>query len=508
MAADDFDDDDDRRDDDRDDDRRRDRDDEPSVDEGPPPVRAKTPVLAIVLILLNLAVLPVFLFLLMMDYEARTNFSYNTFLNYVLAQGLPLEEDEKGNTLAQDAARVQIDGQRLREAHKKRVSSGSDVKGGEVFASVDEVLPIRIKPSDIDAITQKHIFGSLGEPVRTQDAEVVRLKNLVPTEMEKVADELAARFPADDARRAAARKLLLPMAWSTQQVEKLEKQIAEAAGPKLDELLKDAVQRRMLADVLAPLNVARPGDVDKLTVERLSETDVYPLELLKGLLQQHFEAALKDTHVAEVYKGRELEGVKRDTADKRRHIAVLLFTLGQVRKPESPEPLLPNQLERAQVVSGLHEFAAAASAYVQAERELEQRVLAALQADREGYEVMVKDKVDKNAEVPGRAAGFVRNHDAEVQRLRKIVSDIAQAQERLKTATAQRETYRKLYDERVTHMKDMTGKLLKARAQSKEAAVELQRVEAELVEALKVLADAAQKNVDLERAIRKAEAGR
>jgi hypothetical protein len=479
-------------------------DDDTRDDDAPRRVPAQTPLAVTILVVLNLLVLPGFLFLLLMDYQARTNWAYQTFLHHVYVWGLPLEEEEKAASLSQESRpRMKIEGDRLQKAFTSRKSGG-----GPPFASIDEPIPIRIKPSNLDDATLKTVFSGVGTPVNTLEKEIQSLKTQVPAAIDDAASKAVASLGNDEAKkRRTAESVLLPLAWNYKQVEALKQHIDATPADRLDGLVNDAVQRRILVDLLAPLNVRQPGDPEKFTVERAAEFRdgkyTFDLDALKGLLAQRFDAAIRGTNVGEVNLGAKLDGTPRDSVDKRRDVAYLLFVLSQAKVPGTNEPLLPSELDRAQVVAGLYQFAQAAHDYVGTQRVLEGRVVAALQADREGYEAKIKDRDGKESD--GRAGGFVQEHDAQVEKLKKIVKDIKHAEARLEDVKTQRDRYQKEHDVRLEHLKAATAKLTDARRLTAKELQNLRELERELYQAQVQLADAADRNRAIAAQIRAAE---
>jgi DNA repair exonuclease SbcCD ATPase subunit len=264
------------------------------------------------------------------------------------------------------------------------------------------------------------------------------------------------------------------------------------------------------------VNIYRPSDLEKFAVEKIADLDAFKLDQLQALLQQRLDHAIAGRYSSELHVGKAFDDVaaeagpnaqERDAIEKRHAAAFLLFALSQLRAPDSAEPLLPNQFERAQVVSGLYEFAQAAQNYVRSLRELEGRVLDAIAADRRGYEVTIRKKLDdgKEVEVPGTTSGFVDEHAAEIARLKKVVAHIRHAEERLKDLQSQRDRYQKQHEERLAHLTETTKKLTDARANTAKTLAELQQLQKELFRAQVELSDAAERNFRLEALIRQAE---
>ncbi len=98
------------------DDNRREREDSTDMDFGP---KAKTSILTVVLIFLNIAAALGFTFLLVMDYTKRQAWSYAVFKHDLGLMGLPLEEEERGPS----ASRVTMQRLNLSDADLKKAFS-------------------------------------------------------------------------------------------------------------------------------------------------------------------------------------------------------------------------------------------------------------------------------------------------------------------------------------------------------------------------------------------------
>jgi hypothetical protein len=462
------------------------------------PPRPRTPVLTMVLAILNLVVAPILVVLFFLDYGARYQWSYATFLNRVLAYGLPLADEEAAAPASYyTRPRLRIDSDRLKEAYTKRPKPQGTPSVTEAFQpadTMDEPVAFRIKPSQITAQVQRDL--NLEPPVRTLDEEVNRLKEAVPRLMDEAATKFVTDRPSVEKKVQALERILLPLAWNSfvphpkldqginraGTVDALSKQIKDAAAAgsdQLDRLLKEAVQRRMLADVLAPANIYRPGEKDQLAVEKISELENHSLDTLFGILRLRLDAA----------------ATKGDDVEKRHEIAFLMVALARVKVPESKELLLSKGEDRAQIICGLYEFAQAAANYVRTLHVLENRVLNAIEVDREGYVV-----------ASGRTPAFVEEHAGEIERLRKLAAEIEFTKKRYTTLVGQRDRYKKQYEDRLTLMTEVTKRLVEARKETFKMRSELQELEKELHAANIKLSDAAERNFALEAQIREAEA--
>ena len=225
-----------------------------------------------------------FTYLLILDYQKRQEWSFAVFMNELYIAGLPLKQEDDGIS----ASRVTMGRQKLDSKQINNVFSQRGGKGGGEFWAVDEPFPTNIRAKDLNPAILKDYFGSLGVPVATLEAEVARLRNKVPTDIAQVAAEAAEAFKGkdDNTKRAFTAKLLLPLAYNVFQVEKLQAALDTAKGASLDALLADTIQRRMLAEILEPCEIFRPGayKTDKsftFLIEKAGDLDYLKLDDLK-----------------------------------------------------------------------------------------------------------------------------------------------------------------------------------------------------------------------------------
>jgi hypothetical protein len=189
------------------------------------------------------------------------------------------------------------------------------------------------------------------------------------------------------------------------------------------------------------------------------------------------------------------------TAEKRQNAAFLLVSIAFARKHLDPgaklddQLLVPNGLLRAQRIVGLYDFTAAAQQLAQAFASLNERVVRALAVEREGFQVEVNNQLK-------RSEGFVDKQALEVSRIRDEQLNIRKAEERIKDLESQLARTKKLYEERVAHVKDLGDRIAKARVQTQKDAEDLRAMQRQLFEAHKKLADAAEINLRLERQVR------
>src|SRR6516164_7795633 len=180
----------------KDDDYRREQEDSTDMDFGP---RPRTPMLAMVLIVLNIVAALAFTFLLVMDYSKRQAWSYAVFKHDLGLMGLPLKEEES----VPSASRVTIPRQELDSEQLKRAfSERPQTKGGEPFQPVmltlsNPILPQHLTPEILnDWFRKNDWYNDVGEPVPTLEAEVGRLKKFLlgdessPGEIAQAADAI------------------------------------------------------------------------------------------------------------------------------------------------------------------------------------------------------------------------------------------------------------------------------------------------------------------------------
>jgi hypothetical protein len=520
-----------------------DDDDEDSIDEGPPPPpKPKLTWTTTILIGLNWVAAMVFLWLAATDYFTQLQYAHRAMLNYTMIWGLPLEEETDASSLSLETRpRMRLTSEQLNEAFKSRRTGAT---GREQFAQIEEeVVPVRIRPSDMSSVILTDIFRDVpGGPqnVNTLEAEIKRLQTALPAEIEKKAKTAVASAKTEADKRALIRKSVFTMAWSVQQVRRLDDKLNGLSGNDLDKFAEESVQRRLYYDILAPINVFRPGDASDFKIEKLATTDTYDFEWLeagekepvaksekrdayslddvKKFMQQRLAAAVAAKYDPAVHFGKVFEENKsskpsqnggdpadstmRDSVEKRRVIAFLLMAISQVKTPTHDEKAVPSELlfsagvARAQAVSGMNEFTGASINYVRALRVLEGRMTDAIVADRQGWVIMHKGKD------PTRTNGFIDAYEAEIDRVIKAKEQIDIAEKRLEYVKAQKVQAEKTYEQRAQQHRDILVKLVKARQDTEKYAKELRVLQEQLREALVDLSDAADINFRLEAEIR------
>jgi hypothetical protein len=489
-----------------------DDDGESSMDEAPKKPTPKMTGLTKTLLGLNIFIgVPVFLAALMLDNDKHTAHVYRAIYNHALVLGLPLENEETVASLAQEMRPVmRLTPEQLKKAFTDR-RTGFSVPGNEPFLMVEEPIPVFLRPSDMTDSLVKDLFRDVSDPVPTLDAEIKRLEGVIPGAIEAAAKEVLDQTKSADEKRSVIRKVLFPIAWDVWQVKRLNNKLIAAKDEDLDAILTDAVQRRMYYDILAPINLFRPGADGDYKIEKIASVDpydqvysdesvqfkAYSIDDLKGFLKQRLEAALKENYDPEVHLGKRWpsEAMKRDNIERRQVIAFTLFTLGQAQVPTLNKALFPKGLDRAQVVSGINDFTSASVRYVLAMQTLQKRIADAINADRDGVVLSVKGSLT-------RTNGFITEYEAEVQRLIGIVESIDTAQKRIADLKTQRDHLTKIYEQRDLQHKATMKKLLDVRKETETIAQNLRGLQGQLHEALLELSEAANRNFRLEAEIR------
>lgn len=461
-------------------------------DEGP---QARTPMLVLVLIFLNVLAALAFVYLLAMNFKKRQDWSYAVFLHDLAIQGLPLKEEDD----ATSASRAIMPHQRV-TVEQLRAAYSDRMKGKTIdnFIAVDEPFKSRIQPRHLTREALKDHFGDMfDEKIVTLENEVERLKAAVPKLIEEAANKTVAGLKDDDAKRKKAAEVLLPLCFTAPQVVVLSKKIEDAKGAALTDLLTKGVQRRLYVDILAPLETFRPGNADSFFLEKVAEVDSITLGQVEELFKRRCDQASAGKFDSVVHHGKEWEGVQRGTLEKRAAIGLLILAIAQAQAPDG-NPLVPRGLERAPAVLGMYEFAFAAQAFADMQRQIEQRWLEAIHIDREGFEVDIKGKLM-------RGPAFIDQHAHRIERIKTLMLDLRKAEKRLDEVQEQNVRARKLYEERVGHVEDTLAKLAAARRETNRLVTEVRTLQDELFRAQRELADAAEINFRREQEIRQEE---
>jgi hypothetical protein len=479
-----------------------------SIDEGPKPPRAKLTRTAILLILLNWIMVPTFLGLAYLDSTVRTQYAYRTMLNYIQANGLPLKSEEDFPSISNETRpRLKMSSDQLTEVVKKR--TGKSFKDFQpVEETIEKPIPFRVRPSDMATdYLKRDVFQGIPDPVATLDEAIEKLQVSIPTAIKAAADEVVAKQKSatDEDKRDVIRKIMLPLAWNVWQVEKLDDKLAKTKGKDLDAALDDAAQRRMYYDLLAPINVYNPGEIDEFKdykIERITFEE-YDLEKIKEFLKERLAAAIAEKYNPKVHLGNKYwkDGLDRDSIEKRHKIGFILFALSQVSVPTLDKKLVRQGDVRAQIISGLDEFTNASIQYVRTKRILEGRLVAAIKADRQGDTVMVNGKAV-------RLRGFIDEYEDKIDDLVKIAEQVDTEQKRLADLKVKYADFQKIYVQKVDQHKKALDQLLEARKTTANYAKDLRVLQEQLHRALVELSDAADYNYRLYEQIRDLELGK
>ncbi|HMF17582.1 MAG TPA: hypothetical protein VKE98_10270, partial [Gemmataceae bacterium] len=387
-------------------------------------------------------------------------------------------------------------------SERPQTKSGSGEFQPVTLTFTNPILPQHLTPEILnDWFRKNDWYNDVGEPVPTLEAEVARLKKFLlgdepsPGEIAQAADAIAAEVKTEEARRAKLESLLLPLAYSTKQIDDLEKKIKQEPADKLDSLVKDAAQRRILVAILTPLEKYRPAEVKNRLLEQAADLNPETLTRLRNLLDQRMQATLeKDFVPALHFGGNEWDAKTRDTIEKRSAIAFLVSTIAHTQKPDG-KLLLVNGPERAQVVLGLHEYGFAVQRLTAAMIASFERVLDSIVSDRDGATFLKNGKVERNP-------AFVDNYRAEVRKIQDLVAAIDKRQKRLDDLQGQIGEHKRIVDERDKQVKAVTDKLLKARAESFRQIQELKGLQKQFFDATKKLIDAQEQNLRREKELR------
>lgn len=463
--------------------------------------KPKVSILTLLLCVLNVVAAGAFVYCLLLDMEKRQAWSYAVFLHDMADIGLPLQEEEDNPFTAS------------RESLPKKIlrpdQLASAHKGGGTgpFQTVEEHFPIRIRPSHFTDDNLKDIFGEHKPYTKTLEEEVELVKKEIFDRIDRAAREIADADKTDADKRTRLARVLLPMALSNYQVRAFDKQVRETKDVHGD--LVEALKRRMLLDILQPLATNRPGDSEvpqhleadpkdpKAPSREELAKQTKSSEELEREVKDHLEHVVAGKYKGQLYHGKEWDQKERDTIEKRKAIAFLLFTVAHVNRPDGA-PLDAKAPDRAQIVVGLYEFALTAQAYTNALLSLERRMLALLQTEREGGLTEVNGTLH-------RTPGFVDRYPFMVQKLKEIVGEIGQAQKRLTDLKSQRDQAQKNLEDRKEHEAEITLKLKGEREKTAKLYYNLRLVQASLFRAQVELADAAEINFEKEKLLRQFE---
>ncbi len=466
--------------------------DEPQpYEEEKPRKKPKVTALTLVLCFLNVIAAAGFLFMLMLDFSKRQAYAFAAAQNEFHLIGLGVAEDREGITAGVEALpRPKLSQDAIAPVFRGRGGSGATAP----FMSVEDGLTYHLYGMPEDLLKQE--LKDLGDPVGSVEEEMKRLQGRLPGDIQEVVKKQAERLQkaTDLEKQRKAAMLLYPLCRTPMQVEKVEAAIKRAQGAMLDSMVADAVERRILADILLPVEMFRSSDQPIL--ENCADAGAVGIDKLRKLLNDRLAAAASATHDGSVHFGKEWDNQKRWTIEKRQNAAFLLVSLAYARnhltplaKEESPF-LYPNGLDRAQRISGLYDFTEAASAYDKALRKWEERVIAAIALDRDGFQIQVNNDLK-------RSASFAEKHAALQFRIRQVQQEIREADGRITDLQEQIDRATKLVAVRTKDLAALEARIKQERAITKMQIAELRQLQRELFDNQKILADAAEINARL-----------
>ena len=229
-----------------------DAEDETPAEEEKPRPKPKITGLTLTLCILNVLAALGFVFLLMLNYEKRQQYTFAATSREFELVGVGTVEDKEGDTAGTATMpKVKLSNEALREALSKRgVGSVS-----EPFTPSEEGLKFHFYAGDVTPDILRELMSDLGDPVGSIEEEMRRLKGRLPGDIQAVAKEIATSMQkATDAQKQQRIGMLLyPLCLDPYQIEKLEAKIKKTPGSELDKMLEEAVERRILADILLPV---------------------------------------------------------------------------------------------------------------------------------------------------------------------------------------------------------------------------------------------------------------
>jgi hypothetical protein len=491
--------------------------------------RGQTTLMTKLLIVFNLLAVLAFGALLYTDLTKRQDWAKAVFLRELALAGLPLDDVQSKLGTSPDAGtqpKYDLDPPLIKDAYKARGGKLTDK-----FMAVREGINTQIHPSDLDQdILTKHFDGGAGTPVMTLSSEIQTLKTKMPSEIDKVAQSVAAKAKDKSAqeKQELLRRILFPLCTEGWQVELLEQKIVVERTPKQDEdFLAAAVKRRLWFDILQPAEVFRPSDkanptelekahteVKKLLVDRAAELDQVSLEDLRKLFAKRCDDALADQHWLD-------KSIKRDNREKRRFAAFLLADVSQVvipgtepvepkqpapkaakevqkkepekkaedeakeeqKAPDQPEPkaetqqkrqrqlAFPNAERRAEVVCGLYDFDQACEDLSVVTDILARQTVEAIHRDLGAYRYPIGD---------GSAIGFLGKYELALQRVQELKRLVDRREQQYLEVKATNDERAKQLDNRTTQEKATVDQLLEARDKTRQLQLDLKTLQDQL----------------------------
>lgn len=517
-----------------DDDRDRDRDDDDEdaardggdedLEQRPPPApRPKVTILTMILIFLNIAGAVAFVFLMSVNFQRRQAWAYATFLRDLEIMGLPLEEEDRGQSGSRAALPKQkLSGEALMEAFKWRGGPVSKVKEG--FRDIEEPYKHTIEGRYLTPDILKGYFGALPNPVKTLEDEIKFQKKTFPDLVSKAAKDYVEdvkKLATEEQRRDKVRRAIMPTATSLKHLNELLAKIKATSGDALLAMLEEGIQRRIHLEVLTPIEVSRPGNLEvadeKFLIAHAGDLEAYPLDKLKGLFDKRMDAAIADKFDGDTFFGADFAGKPRGSLEKRQAIGMALLAIAHAHGPDG-KLLDDKAVDRARKVLGLWEFAYSASRYTSAlgmlfmevlyepdatgkDRPILLGLLNELRYNREGADYIIDPKTKTRRVLP--STSFIARFEELVAQIQEVQRDLHSTRKRLEELKSQNALAEKSHAERTKHLAEMVGKLNRERARTKELVAKARELQEELFAAQVELIRAGEANYELEQEIRK-----
>jgi hypothetical protein len=433
------------------------------------PLKPATHWLTYTLIGLNFVAAATFGYFLIQDHARRQEYRYSNLLLDFAIVGLPTTEEDSGAVAARlilPNTKVPAD-QLTRDVMSKRgVNFGNDP-----VTPVDEQFARRIPSKDLDDKILKDHFGPEqyeGEAVKTVEAELQRLGKKAVNDIKEAASDTVP--PNEKEQRAQIEKLLMPLAYNTVQVEKLDKRIAEAKDLKA--LYIEAAQRRMAFNFLFPLEMFRPGDQKSFTLEQIGDLDAIKTDAVLQRVDDRIASALSEHFDSKLQLGEGWDNQTRDTMEKRLMASFTMLSLAHVKKPNG-EKLEPKLLDRIPLVVGQYDAAVAATLYPAQVNDLNARFLEAIKYDMAGYSV-------KKDEKEMRAESFSDRYEHLLQEIRFEQQNILRSNRRMEDLKTDKIRLTKLHEDRTATRKEVLADIEAARAKTAKLNGELRVLQREL----------------------------
>jgi hypothetical protein len=299
--------------------------------------RGRTSLWNIILICFNIVAMLGFGAMLYIDMTKRLEWAEAYFMRQLALVGLPVDKEDNEAPELATQVKHDLDPQMLKEAYDRR---NVNLKGDKI-TPVHENFHDHVRYDDITESVLNRYYSlagvTTGKKVWTLKEEVDGLKSNFPDRIDKAAEYVVTdrKDQKPDEKRALIRKILFPQAVDGYLVTPLEKKIRETPDAKLDELLAEVTKRRILFDILMPMEIFRPSAPNDEKLKRLvqrvcklnnkGEFEVPTADMVE-LFKVRCDDVLADRHW--------LTGdAKRDYAEKRRAIAFLLLTTANVETP-------------------------------------------------------------------------------------------------------------------------------------------------------------------------------